>query len=376
MNDIVQYFDVPEAFDAKLSAIAGVLVTPSSVEDLEGLKVVMFRVNDQRWSGKENTDESSMFFQKLSELHLSAELTSGAAILGTFKNGATLGDTEAGLTEVFQFCIQKRIIPVVIASSKQILRSVYNAFKAVELIVSLTSIDKEINLGVEEEPALIGEIIKEQPNYLFNYSNLGFQTYYAPAQEVELSEALYFDAHRLGSIRGNVSSSEPLIRSSELIHLSLEAIKSSDFRSVPSEEPNGFYAEEVCQMMRYTGLNEKLRALVISEYQEIGSISDSKLLAQMLWCFLDGYIHRVKELPGQPAENFLRYSVWLKGDQYEVVFYKSLKTDRWWMEVPIPPNYVNRYLKHHLLPCSYEDYVVATTDEIPDRWWRAYQKML
>lgn len=376
MNDIIQYFDVPQSFDAKLSAIAGALVYPESTEDLEGVKTVLFHVHDPRWTDAAAKVAESDFFQSLAELYLPIEPQSGIAILGTFKNGASLKDTEAGLREVLIYCIRRKIIPVVVSNCKLIVETVYSAFKEMELIVSLTSISKDINLGVEEDPGFIGKLIREQPNYLFNYTNIGYQTYYNSGQEVELADSLYFDAYRLGETRGNVASSEPLIRSSEFIHFSLDSIKSSDFRAVLKPEPNGFYSEEVCQMTRYAGLNEKLRILVLSEYEPSESESDKRLLAQMLWCFLDGLVHRQNEMPGRPAENFLRYSVGLKGDQYEVVFFKSLKTDRWWMEVPLPPNYINRYVKHYLLPCSYEDYLVATTDEIPERWWRAYQKML
>jgi hypothetical protein len=41
------------------------------------------------------------------------------------------------------------------------------------------------------------------------------------------------------------------------------------------------------------------------------------------------------------------------------------------MEVPHP--YEDRTV---LLGCSYADYQKACDDDLPDRWWRAYQRML
>ena len=64
----------------------------------------------------------------------------------------------------------------------------------------------------------------------------------------------------------------------------------------------------------------------------------------------------------------------LKKDDQEIVFYKSNRSERWWMEVPNPNNKV-RYQKHHLVPCSYKDYETALREEMPERWWQAFQKI-
>jgi formiminoglutamase len=46
------------------------------------------------------------------------------------------------------------------------------------------------------------------------------------------------------------------------------------------------------------------------------------------------------------------------------------------MDVPVKTNYKNIYERHHLVPCSYNDYETACKDDIPDRWWQAYQKLM
>jgi hypothetical protein len=61
---------------------------------------------------------------------------------------------------------------------------------------------------------------------------------------------------------------------------------------------------------------------------------------------------------------------------HELVFYKSPKSDRWWMDVPYPAGQEKRYERHHLVPCSLEEYQQATNEEMPDRWWKTYQKLV
>jgi hypothetical protein len=46
------------------------------------------------------------------------------------------------------------------------------------------------------------------------------------------------------------------------------------------------------------------------------------------------------------------------------------------MDVPYSVSKKNRYERHHFVPCSYNDYLISVNDEVPDRWWQAYQKLL
>ncbi len=60
----------------------------------------------------------------------------------------------------------------------------------------------------------------------------------------------------------------------------------------------------------------------------------------------------------------------------EIIFYKSKKTDRWWMEIPCE-NERNHdtYGRQLLVPCIYEDYQQAMENELPDLWWRLYERV-
>ena len=99
------------------------------------------------------------------------------------------------------------------------------------------------------------------------------------------------------------------------------------------------------------------------------------LVAQMIWCFIDGYYSRKQDFPVGDRSQYFKYTVALESKDHELVFYKSNKSDRWWMEVPYQTGQNSKYERHHLVPCSYADYEMALRDEMPDRWWKTYQKL-
>jgi hypothetical protein len=64
----------------------------------------------------------------------------------------------------------------------------------------------------------------------------------------------------------------------------------------------------------------------------------------------------------------------LEAEDYELVFVKSKKSDRWWMQVPyFGSKSVNE--RFYLVPCRYEDYQMAVSGEMPDLWWKTHQKL-
>ena len=39
-------------------------------------------------------------------------------------------------------------------------------------------------------------------------------------------------------------------------------------------------------------------------------------------------------------------------------------------------NLISKNERYLMVPCSYEDYVQATNGEVPNRWWKNYQKLI
>lgn len=68
------------------------------------------------------------------------------------------------------------------------------------------------------------KIIVEEPNNLFNYANLGYQTYYNSQEEIDLIEKLYFEAYRLGTVSNNIIVAEP-VRDADLVSIDINSVQ-------------------------------------------------------------------------------------------------------------------------------------------------------
>ena len=55
--------------------------------------------------------------------------------------------------------------------------------------------------------------------------------------------------------------------------------------------PNGFYGDEICQLMRYAGMSDKLSSVGFYEFNPNTGASkmSAKLIGQMIWCLVDGF---------------------------------------------------------------------------------------
>jgi formiminoglutamase len=256
----------------------------------------------------------------------------------------------------------------------------YLAYEKSEQIINLVCIDNQLNLGEADEKlnsrSFLSKIILHQPNFLFNYSNIGLQRYFVKTEELDLMYKLFFDTYRLGEVIKNIEVTEPVIRNADIVSIDFSAIRSSDSAGNKNATPNGFYSEQVCQMARFAGLSDKLTSFGVYEVNPAVDINEQTTLlaAEAIWYFTDGFYNRKKESPLTHKKDFLKYRVEL--DKHELIFYKSRKTDRWWMNVPYPPTKGMKYERHHIVPCSYTDYQMACNNEMPDRWWKAYQKLL
>ncbi len=304
--------------------------------------------------------------------------------LGNIKAGHTVSDTYIALKVVVTELIKKNILPVIIGGGQDLTYPQFLAYEELEQKVDLLVVDSHFDLDEDAEitnsttsQSYLNRIFLHEPNYLFNFSNIGYQTYFVNQESLKVMESLYFDIHRLGDFSNSISIAEPIIRNANMISFDMGAIRSSDARGNANATPNGFYGEEACQICRYAGMNDKLSSIGFYEfnpaYDQNGQTA--LLLAQMVWYFVDGYYNRKKEHPLLPKSQYITYRASLKNGSHELIFVKSKKTDRWWMQVPYPTGF-SKNERHHLVPCRYEDYQLANSGEMPDLWWRTYQKLI
>ena len=302
--------------------------------------------------------------------------------LGNIRLGETLKDTYAALSTIMIELMKEGILPVILGGSQDLTYAQYLAYQQLEETVNIVSVDAKFDLGSTEEEirssTYLGKIILHEPNFLFNFSNVGYQTYFVGNDQVELMEKLFFDAYRLGQVRKDLEEVEPIVRNADILSFDMTAIRQSDAPGNGNASPNGFYGEEACQVVRYAGLSDKLTSIGFYEANPLFDNHDqtSHLIAQMIWYFIDGYYKRYNDFPFRKKSDYLKYRVSIKDHKNEIVFYKSKRSDRWWMEVPYPAQKKLKFERHCLVPCSYKDYEAATREEVPDRWWQSYQKLI
>jgi len=302
--------------------------------------------------------------------------------LGNIRQGDEVKDTYFALKEIISALHKSNVLPIIIGGSHDLTYPVYLAYEAQEKIVNMVSIDSMFDLAKTEEEihsrAYLSKIILHKPNFLFNYANIGYQTYFVDPAAIKLMDKLYFDIHRLGAIREHIEDTEPVIRNADTISFDIGAVRQSDAPGNANTTPNGFTGEEACQMMRYAGLSDKVSSVglfeINPEFDPNGQTAH--LAAQMIWYFLDGFSNRSNDSPDVSNGDYIKYYVELEGSKEDIVFYKSKATDRWWMEIPVSEEKRSKYRRHLMVPCSYTDYQTACNSEIPDRWWKAYQKLM
>jgi len=304
------------------------------------------------------------------------------ADLGNVEQGFEVKDTYYALSKIVTELVKKNIIPIIIGGGQDLTYANYTAYQNLEQTVNLVSIDPLFDMGMIDQPidsnSYLGSIILHQPNYLFNYSNIGYQTYLTDSASIDLMNKLYFDTYRLGMFKHNMEEIEPIVRNADMMSFDVSSIRMSDAPGCGNAGPNGFYGEEACQIMRYAGLSDKLSSIGIYEYNPEFDVrgQTAQLIAQMIWCFMDGYVSRKDDFPVAPKKDFAKYHVLVDdNEKYEIIFYKSPKSDRWWMEVPYPTTKNARFERHYLVPCSYRDYQFALNNGMPDRWWQTFQKL-
>ena len=353
-----------------------VLHTKADFPDLNKIKFAIVGVLENRGDANQNSSVDLSQIRKELYSLFPGNWDSTIADLGDIAAGNTIEDTYFALKKVVSSLVKKKIIAIVIGGSQDLTYPLYRAYDDLEQMVNLVSIDQKFDFGKESDSisnsSYLTKIVIDEPNNLFNFSNIGFQTYYNSQEEIDLIEKLFFDAYRLGDISNNISLSEPVFRDADMVSIDLTSVKSSDSGNTNPFMPNGFNGKEICSLARYAGICDKVSLLGIFNHNN--TKQESVLIAQIIWYFIEGFHYRSNEYPFGSKENYIKYIVPLDVD--ELIFYKSNKTDRWWIELPFISGSNNKFKKNTLLPCSHEEYLAACNHEIPERWWKAQRKSI
>lgn len=348
--------------------------TKGNFPELDAVKIAIIGVLDNRGQ-MDNKDHVHLNYIR-KELYglYPGNWHLNVADLGDIHAGETMQDTYYAVKTITEQLLKQNIIPLVIGGSQDIAYAVYRGYDKLEQMVNYVHVDARFDFGKENEDmsarSFVTRMIIEEPHNLFNYSNVGYQTYFNPQEEIDLIEKLYFDAYRLGEVCKDITVAEPVFRDADFVSFDMGAIKSGDSGNIVKFMPNGFDGKEICTLARYSGISDKVTAFGLFNHND--TKQEAALIAQIIWYFVEGVQYRSYEFPFGSRDNYIKYIVAFEDE--ELVFYKSDKTDRWWIDVFSNEIGNNKVKNVALLPCSYQDYLSACNNEYPQRLWKAQRK--
>ena len=349
------------------------LHTQTDFPVLENVSLAIVTVNEYRGANKENEDFAFEEFRKQLYSLYPGNWNVSIVDLGSVEAGESIEDTYFVVKKLVEELLKKKITPIIVGGSQDLTYAMYRAYDNLDQMVNLVSVDSKFDFAKEDSlvfNSFLSKIIVEEPNNLFNYANIGFQTYYNSQEEIDLIEKLYFEAYRLGEVSNNIAVAEPVFRDADLVSVDMNAVQSSYSGNNKEFSPNGFTGKEICALARYAGISDKVTSFGIFNFNS--NTNEVVLITQMLWYFIEGFCFRSNEYPFGTKEHYIKYIVLIEDE--ELVFYKSNITGRWWIEIPFLTNVNNKLKRNTLLPCMHEDYLAACEQEIPERWWKAQRR--
>jgi len=296
----------------------------------------------------------------------------GFVDLGDLKPGKSERDTYYALRDVVEYLNDSGAVAIVIGGGHDLSIGIARAFKDDDeftLSVVDSRVDVKSNRQVTDASSFISAIIRENPG-LFHLQMIGIQGHLVSPVILNYLKSLTYEAIGLGSIRDDSDLLEPLMRNTTFLSFDMSAVKFSDSPGQCIPSPNGLYSEEACQIFRYAGLSNKLKAIGLFEVNpgcDRSGVTTS-LAAQMIWYFAEAFAQRRKETPAVDRSFFTKYYVETGNNIPPLTFYYHPSTMRWWLETDGEEG------RKRYIACRKVDYQTAAGQEIPDNWWKYARK--
>lgn len=262
-----------------------------------------------------------------------------------------------------------KIFPILIGRNPANMAAQYKAFLSLQSWISFAVADEMLRMN-EQEPkdagAFLNEVLLRRESKLFHFGLVGHQAHLVHDAAYRFLEERHFDSMRLGAIRDDFGAVEPVIRDADVFAFHMAAIRWSDAPAQQAPSPSGFTVEEACRICRYAGMSDKLKSLGIYGYQAEWDVrgQTAQVAAQMVWYAVDGFYRRTGDFPAS-TDGLVEYIVDLKDYEFPLVFWKSSRSGRWWLQLAVKTG--RKPQRHRLIPCTLNDYRMACRNELPDR---------
>jgi formiminoglutamase len=291
--------------------------------------------------------------------------------LGNFRK-----NTVDFMIPAIEVLLKANIIPILIGDIAFLSNASYKAFNQLLHQVSLVVVDREANIPNEDQADpnnYLEEILLQQGEKPYHLSLIGCQAHMTNPELFSYLEAANFDMMRLGRAQAHMEELEPMIRDADLMTFNLAAMEGTAAPEQPAPSPSGFSLSESCIICRYAGMSDKLKAFsIVGVNATLVPLSfTAQAIAQLIWYFLDGVHNRKQDFPVS-MDGLTEYIVDLKQLDYQLTFWRSSKSGRWWMQIPFKRG--KSLQRHRLVSCSYGDYKKASKGELPERLLHALRK--
>ena len=335
--------------------------------DIEHADIIFLGVTEFRGNGyfESDNDAANVIRKHLYRLHY-WHTDVIIADLGNVKKGASINDSYAAIKTILAELFRMNKTVLILGGSHDITLAQYQAYIELNQQVEATCIDAMIDLRGESpirSENFLMEMLTGEPNMVKHYNHIGFQSYFVHPRMLETMDKLRFDCFRVGTVTQNIEEIEPVFRNSHLLSFDISAIKHSD---APANKncPNGLTGVEACMLTRYAGFSSKMNSVGIYGYKPYEDVEEmtAKQISQMVWYFIDGKNRCKQEAALTNREFFNEYHTVFA--EVETVFLQSKKTSRWWMQMP----------DKRFTACSYNDYLSASNNQIPERWLRVQER--
>ncbi len=271
--------------------------------------------------------------------------------------------------------LNSKIVPILIGNDVAIAEAQYLAYQPLKQLINLAVVDERIRytIGGKDTEQYLNRIIDNPRTHLFHMALIGCQTHFVTKPVLHFLDDKNFEYARLGMVRSNMDQIEPLVRDADLLCFNIAALKQSEAPGQANPSPSGFFSEEACQISRYAGMSDKLSSAgfygFLQDQDPRGQTA--QVIAQLIWYFVDGFNQRKNDYPAS-SDSLVEYIVDFKNQDYQLTFWKSTKSGRWWMQIPVKTK--KKHQRHTLIPCSYQDYQLASREDLPDRLLNAYKR--
>ena len=285
--------------------------------------------------------------------------------LGNLRIGQTVEDTYAILEQLTTYLIERGGVLLVLGGGHDLITPIYKGHSALGKPLNFASFDAYLDFQDGDSyhsRSFLSHLLASKESMLSNYNLFGYQTYLCDPKEVHLLNQMDFNLIRLGEVNSDLNEMEPYIRSLDHLSVDISVIKASEAPANTYSSPNGMTAEGLCMMLRYAGLSNRVKSVLFSELNpRLDKNSQSaKVYAQAIWYFLEGLHLRQDDLLSEKFSDLKVFHV--HSELTELVFYKSLVSDKWWVDFSN-----QKGSAENLLPCSSLDYLKAVDGELSGR---------